>query len=163
MCDAERQLHTASFVDVEEVHEDALGGFRTEIDRVGAVRDRPQFGGEHQVELANVSPIARTGDRTHDAQLFDERFQAGKVVVVHQLRKTLANVINLRLILHHAGVGLAIKHLIEVVETLLRLLYLLVNLILNLLDMILNQYIRTVTFLGILVVNERIIKRIHMA
>ena len=58
LSDTERYLHTARLLHVEVVNEDALCRFRTEVDCACAFSGRTYFGLKHEVELANVSPIA---------------------------------------------------------------------------------------------------------
>ena len=56
--DTERYFHTASLLDIQEVNEDTLRCLRTEIDLHGAIGGRTHLGREHQVELANICPVA---------------------------------------------------------------------------------------------------------
>ncbi|KAF5053164.1 hypothetical protein DSECCO2_401160 [anaerobic digester metagenome] len=56
----ERDLHTAGLHHVQKVHKNTLGGFRTQKDGIGFLADRAHLGGEHQVELPHLRPVART-------------------------------------------------------------------------------------------------------
>ncbi len=160
---AERQLHTARFIDIEEVHKNALSGLRTEINGVGALGHGAEFCGKHQVELAHVGPVAGAGDGAHNAQFLDEGLESGQVVGIHQGSETLRDVVNLLLILQHTAVGLAEHLLVEVFETLAGLLNLLVDFLLDFGDMVLDEHIGAVALLGVLVVNQRVIESVHVA
>ena len=52
--DAEGDLLPAARLDVEEIHENSLRGFGTEVDHGAGVLDGPHERLEHQVELAGV-------------------------------------------------------------------------------------------------------------
>ena len=58
--DTERQFHASGFLHVQEIHEDALRRFGTEVDRIGALGRGAHLGREHQVELTHLGPVART-------------------------------------------------------------------------------------------------------
>ena len=69
----------------------------------------------------------------------------------------------LRCVLKHPGVGLTEHCLVKrFAETLGSLCYLFLDLILDLGYLLLDEHIGAVTLLGILVVNQRIVERIHM-
>jgi len=58
LCNPERDSHATGFLDIEEIHEYALGRFRPEVDLAGSITDRTQTGIEHQVELPHLGPVA---------------------------------------------------------------------------------------------------------
>ena len=70
--DAERKFHAARFLDVEEVDEDALRRFGTQVDRVGPFGRRSHLGGEHQVELPHLRPVARARNGAGDLAVEDD-------------------------------------------------------------------------------------------
>jgi len=64
--DTEWKFHSTSLLYIEEVYENSLCSFRTQIDFVGTFSYRTDFGLKHQVELTYFSPVAGTRDRTYD-------------------------------------------------------------------------------------------------
>ena len=64
LCNAEGDFHTARFLHVEIVHENALSRFGTQIDGRGAVGRGSDFRFEHEVKLAHIRPVPRTADGT---------------------------------------------------------------------------------------------------
>ena len=57
LCDTKRNAHTSCFLNVKEVHEDALSRFRTQIDAHRTVGSASHLCREHQVELTHLSPV----------------------------------------------------------------------------------------------------------
>ena len=162
--DAEGNLHAAGLLDVEEVDKDALCRLGTEIEGVAVVDDGAHLGGEHEVELAHVGPVAGAADGTDDAEVEDELLETGKVVGVHQLGILGVDFVNLFLVFQHTGVGgdklLAVE---GVAKAFVRLLALFVYLLLNLGDMVLDEDVGAIAFLGVFVVDQRVVEGIHMA
>ena len=63
--DTERNAHTACLLNIQEVNKDSLCCFRTQIHRHRAIGSAAHLGFEHQVKLANFSPVASATNRTH--------------------------------------------------------------------------------------------------
>ena len=101
--DAERNLHPAGLLYVQEVDENALSRFGAQVDRVGSFADRADLRLEHQVELAHFGPVARARDRADDAAVDDDLPQLVEVVVVEGLHHPLVRLVALGLMLGHAG------------------------------------------------------------
>ena len=59
-------------LNVLEVNEDALGGFRAEIDNAAAIFGDTDMGLEHHVELTDWGEISLSADRALNIVLFDE-------------------------------------------------------------------------------------------
>ena len=57
LSDTERNAHTAGFLHVEVVDENALCGFGTEINSHRSVSGRAHLGLEHEVELTHLGPV----------------------------------------------------------------------------------------------------------
>ena len=72
LADAEGQLLPGGALDVVEVHEDALGGLGTEIDRVLGILGDALEGFEHQVELPDVGEVVLAAGGAGNVVLFDE-------------------------------------------------------------------------------------------
>ena len=74
------------------------------------------------------------------------------------------NLVPFSLMLQHTRIGLAELRLVESLTKLLRgLSHLLIDLLLDLTQVILDQHIRTITFLRVAVINQGIVEGIHMA
>ena len=58
LCNAEWDFHPAGFLHIQEIDKNTLGCFRTEVNHVGILAHRTHLGGEHQVELAHIGPVA---------------------------------------------------------------------------------------------------------
>ena len=148
LTDAERQLHAACFLYVEVVYEDALCCFRTQINSVGLVAERANFGRKHQVELANISPILCTTDGINDAFVENYLFQGLQIRALHGLGVTFMQCITLFLVLQYAWIGLAELTLFKTVSKLLGSLgNFFFNLFIVLCHLILNEDISTIAFL----------------
>ena len=162
--DTERNLHTAGFLDIEEIHENPLRRFGPQVDRAGPFGHRTHFGFEHQVELAHFGPIARTGNRADDFGIEDDLAQFLKVVVVQSCDHPFMDSIALGPVLDHARIRLAEKFFVETFsETFARFLHLFLDLLILFGEEILEQHIGTVTFLRVAVVDQRIVECAHMA
>ena len=164
LCDAERQLHATRLLHIEIVDKDALCGLRTKVDLHGTIGSRTHLGGEHEVELTYVGPVASAADGAYDLLVEDDLLQFLKVHLVHGVAVTLMQCIPLGLMLQHAAIGSAELSLVEsLAETLASLLDLLVDLIFNLGELLLDEHIGTIALLRVAVVDERVVECIHMA
>ncbi len=160
----EGHFHASCFLYIEEVDEDTLCGLRTEVDFHSAVGGRTHLGGEHEVELAYIRPVACAGDRANDLFVEDDLLEFVKVVVVHRLGKTCVQCFAFGDVLFHALVGLFVEFLVErVTETLARFLYLFGDLVVVFGDLVLDEYICAVTLFGIAVVNQRVVEGVHVS
>lgn len=113
LCDAEGQLHAARLLHIEIVHKDALGGLRTQVYLVGGIGERAHLGGEHQVELAHVSPVFGSGDGIHNALIEDNLLQGLEIRALHGLRVAGVEFVALLGILQNARIRLAELLLVE--------------------------------------------------
>ena len=157
--DAERKFHAARFLDVEEVDEDALRRFGTQVDRVGPFGRRPHLGGEHQVELPHLRPVARARNGAGDLAVEDDLPQSAQVVGVHRLGETGVYLVASGGRLGDAGRRGAVFLLVErLAEALAGLFDLLFDLLVLFGDPLLDEYVGAVTFLRILVVDQRIVE-----
>ncbi len=161
---AEGNLHAARFLDVEEVDEDALGGFGTEVEGVAVVDDGAHLGGKHEVELTHIGPVAGAADGADNAEVEDELLETGEVVGVHELGILGTDFVNLFLMFKHTGVGgdelLAVE---GIAEAFVGLLAFLVDFLFDFGYVVLDEHIGTIAFLGVLVVDEGVVEGIHMA
>ena len=164
LCDAEGQAHAAGLLHVEVVHEDALRRFGTQVNGGGAVGRRAHFCFKHEVELAHVGPVARTGDGAHDFLVENDLLELFEVHVVHRLRVTLVQGVALGLVFEHAAVGGAKLRLVErLAEAFACLGYFFFNLLLVLADLILDEHVGAVALLRVAVVDEGVVEGIHVS
>ena len=159
----ERHFHATGFLYVQEVDEDSLCGLRTKINLHRAVCRRTHLCLEHEVELTHVGPVARTADRTNDLLVENDLFEFIEVIVVHRFGKTLMERLAFGNVLFHTLVG-SFEHLLvkTLAETFAGFLYLFGDFVIVFGNLIFDQYVRTVTLLGIAVINQRIIERIYV-
>ena len=119
---------------------------------------------EHEVELTHFRPVLRARDGTHDFLVDDNLAQRVKVARVHRIRKTLMQRVALGLMLEHTGVGGAKLCLVEALaETLGGLSHLLGDFVVDFGYLVLDEHISAITLLRVLVVNQRVVERIHVA
>ena len=164
LCDTERQLHAPRLLHVQVVHEDALGGFRTQVNSGRTFGRRTDLGLEHQIELTDVGPVMRAADGAHDTLIQDDLFQFIQVARIHRITVTLVQRIAFLLMFQHAGIGFAELLLIKAIPELLgRLGYFFVYLFFVLGNLVFNQYIRTITLLAVAVVNQRVVECVHVS
>ena len=157
--DSERYLHSAGLLDVEVFHEYSLGGLRTEIDLVVRRTGVAYRGAEHQVELPYVGPIGGSGDRAYYSAVHDDVPVGLEVVGFFRGQVTGVDLVIFLLLPQYIGIGGTELLLVEgVSEPLASLLDLLVHLLLDLSEIILDKIVGAVTLLGVLVVDERIVK-----
>ena len=162
--DAKRQLHAAGLLDVEEVDENALRRFGAEVDDAGVATDRTELRLEHQVELAHIRPVGRSGLRILDAEVEDELLHRVEVVGLHGGLEPGIDVVDLPLAADAVAVGREELLLVEsVAKALLRLGHILGNLGFDLADVVLDQDVRAVALLAVLVVDQRVVERIDVS
>ena len=163
LCDAERYLHAAALLHIEKVDEDALGSLWAEVEGVRIINYATHFCGEHQIELTHICPVAGTADRADNLQVENELLESVEVVAVHAVGVTLMNFVNLFLVLQHTGVGgdklLAVE---GVTEAFMGFLAFFVYLLFYLGYIVFDKDIGTVTFLAVLVVDERVVECVDM-
>ncbi len=161
--DAKGNLDAGSLVDVEEVDEDALGSFGTQVQVHRVARHSAELCLEHEVELLDLAPVAGAAFGTGDFQVDDELPQVIEIVVFEGLGEAGCDFIDLGLVLDHAGIGLPEHGFVKVFEALGSLFDLLGDFAFELvLDKVLNQNVGTVAFFGVLVVNKGIVECIHV-
>ena len=162
--DAEGDLHPRALLHVEEVHEDALCRFGAEVDRAALTAHAAQLGGEHQVELPHLGPVGGTAHRALDLLVDDQLAHGLQVVGVEGLLHAPFHRVDAVLAALHVGVGGAELRLIEgLAELAARLVDLLGDLLLVLADVLLQQHVRPVALLAVLVVDQRIVEGVHVA
>ena len=163
---AEGKLHAARLLHIEVVHEDTLCRFRTEIYLAGSLGCSTHLSTEHKVELAHVGPVTRTADGAYNLLVEDNllhTLQVNAAFCVHHLLETLVQRITLLCQLQYLGRGGTILCLVEVLlETLARLLHLLVYLLIVLGHLVLDEHIGTIALLRVTVVDEGVVESIHM-
>ena len=161
---SERNLHTSGLLHIEIVHEYALSSLRTEIYDICVIGSVSELGGEHKVELTHISPVFGAGNRADNFAVNDNLTQFSKVVCIQSISHPLAHSLDFSGVSKHIRIGLAEFLLIESLsEFLARLLHLLVVLFLKFGDIILNEHVCPVTFLGILIVYERVVESSHVS
>ena len=161
---AKRNAHASCLLHVEIVYEYALGRLRTEIYLHCSVGSGTHLGLEHQVELAHVSPVACAGDWIDDLIVYYDLAQVGEIVGVHGRGEALMKFVAFFLVLKHAGIGLTEHCLVEAVaETFAGLCHLFVDLIIEFGNLLLDEHICAVAFLGVFVVDERIVEGVDVA
>jgi hypothetical protein len=130
LSDAERYLHTACLLYVEEVYKDTLGGLRTEVHLQRTVGGRSHLCREHQVELSHIRPVCRSRYRVDDTFVHDNLTQTFQVVVVHGLLIAFVQRVSLCLVFQHTGIRRAVFFFVESVAVFLAgLLHLFVHLV----------------------------------
>ena len=80
--DTERNLHTSGFLDIQEVHENALSRFGTQVYLAGAFGRRSHFRGEHQVELTHFRPVASSGYRANNLVVNNNLTKFNQIIVI---------------------------------------------------------------------------------
>ena len=89
--------------------------------------------------------------------------QLGKIVLVHSLGITGVQLIAFGDVLLHAGIGLTEKSLVEIIaETLGGLLHLLLDFLVHLGYQVFDEHIGAIAFLGVLIVDKRVVKGIDV-
>ena len=145
--DTEREFHTSGFLDVEEVDEDPLRGFRTQVNFVGTLCHGTHFGFEHQVKLANFGPVTGSRDGAYDAGIENDLTQLFEVVVVESLDHTIVCLVTFGFVFEDTRVGLQELLLVETLaEPFACFFDLFFDLFVLFGDEVLDQHIGTVTF-----------------
>ena len=164
LCDAEGDLHAAGLLHVEVVDKDALCRFGTEVDGVAAFGSRSHFGLEHEVELTHLCPVARAADGANDLFVEDNLAQSFEVRGVHGHGIALVEGIALLDEFAHTAVGGAefgfVKRLFEALAA---FGHFFLDLLVVLGHLVLDEDVGAVAFLGILVVDERIVEGIDVS
>ena len=164
LCDTEGHLHTACLLHIEEVHEDPLSRLGAQIDLHRTVGRGAHLGGEHEVELTDLRPVARAADGADDLVVEDDLTQLLEVGIVHSSSEAVVQLFPLSLILEYAAVGRAELCFVEALAELLRSLgYLLIYLLLDLGQLILDEDVSAVALLRVLVVDEGVIEGVDVA
>ncbi len=159
----ERNFHTARFLYIQKIHKNTLRRFGPQIDGGRILAYGTHLRTEHEIELTNLGPVARSADGAYDFTLFNDLFQVGHVVLPHGFIETGIYRLPLLLIFLNAWIGFAEKNFIKgLSETLGGFVYLLIDFIFNLAQVILNQVIRAIALLTVLVVDHGIIEGIHV-
>jgi len=164
LCDTERNLHTTGLLYIQIVHEDTLSCFRTKVNLHCTFRSRTHFSGKHQIELANFRPVFRTADRANNFLIQYNLAQFIKVIIIQCFGKTFVQSVTFSLMLQHAGICTAKLCFIKsFTETFGSFGNFFVYFVVIFGELIFNQHIGTITFLGIAVINQRIIERIYVS
>ncbi len=164
LCNAERNAHAACFLHVEIVDEDALCGFRTEIDGHCAVGGAAHLGLEHKVELAHFRPVACSGDGTCDFLIYDDLTELFKVVVVHSLREAFVQSLTFCNVFGHTGIGLTEQSLVErLAEAFTGFGNLFLYFVVHLGYLLFDQHVGAVAFLRVAVVDQGIVECVNVA
>ena len=164
LCDAERQFHASGLLHVQVVDKNTLCRLRTKVDTHGTIGGGTHLGGEHQVELAHIGPVACAADGANNFFVKDDLLQFVQVHLVHGVTIALMQSVEMCLVLQYAGVGGAELRLVEsVAKTLARFLHLLVDFLLNLCQLFLNEHVGTITFLRVAVIYQRVVESVHVS
>ena len=165
LCNTERNLHAARLLHVQVVDEDTLRRLGAKIDLHRTVGRRAHLGGEHQVELAYLGPVLRAADGADDFFVEDNLTQFIQIGTgVHGVGIALVQGVALLLVFQHAGVGSTELCLIEgIAKTLGSLGHFLVYLFVILGYLVFDEYVGTIAFLGVAVVDEGVIECVHMS
>ena len=153
--DTERNLHTASLLHVQVVHEDTLSRLRAQVDLHRRIGRGTHLGREHQVELTNIRPVLGTADGIYNLLVEDNLLQLIEVRTLHGSRITGVQIVALFLGFLHALAGLQILSLVEAVAEALASLLLLGNLIFD-------QHVSTIALLRVAVVDQGIVESVHV-
>ena len=108
LSDTERNLHPSCFLNIQEVHENTLRGFRAQVNLAGTFCRGTHLGREHQVELAYFRPVAGTGYRAYNLVVDDNLTHFRQVVIVQRLCHSCREFLFFSDILQHLGICLAI-------------------------------------------------------
>ncbi len=163
LCNTKWDFHAAGFLHVEVIQENSLSGLRAQVQRSRILGNRTQLCAEHKVELAYIGPIHRSTHWTLDFLVLDQLLYICEIFRFHRFHESVHDGSDLVLVAHHARVGAQVLLLIEALaKSLFSLFDFLLYLLSNLLYMVLDQHIRAVALLTVFVVDQRIIKSIHV-
>ena len=164
LSNTKRNLHTTGLLHIQVVYENTLRCFRTKIDFHSTVRSRSHLSREHQVELTNFRPILRSGDRTYNFFINDDLAKLIQIIVVQRFCKTSMKRIAFCLMFQHTSVGRTELSLIKgFTESLGRFCYFLIDFIVIFSQLIFNQYVSTITFFRIFIVNQGVIECVYVS
>ena len=162
--DTERYFHAAGLLYVQEVDENTLCRFRAQIYFHGTIGSRSHLRREHQVKLADIGPVAGSGDRADDFAIQDQLAQVFEIRIVHVFRVAFVDLVPLSLVFKHTSVRRTeLSFVKSFAELLCSLGHFLIHLLLYLCQVIFDQNIGTISFLGIFVIDQGIIEGIDMA
>src|SRR5574344_1746316 len=157
--DSERNLHAAGLLNVDTINEDALRGLRTQIYHVCLVSDGSELRREHKVELPYICPVLCAADRAYDIAVENDLFVFSKVIRLFCSHIAVVDLFIVSLVAKHVWICLTELGLVKgISEFLFSFLDLLVHLLLDFGEVVFNQHVCTVSFLGILVVYQRIVE-----
>ena len=164
LCNTKRYLHTAGLLYIQVVHKDTLSCFRTQVNLHGTIRSRTHLCREHQVELTNFRPVLCTADRANDFFIHDNLAKLVKVIIIQSLCKTFVQCVTFSLVFQYATVcATELCFIKRLSETLGSFGNFFIDLIVVLCKLVFNQYIGTITLLGITVVNQRVIECVYVS
>ena len=163
LCYSKRNLHSTRFLNIEKVDKYSLCRFRTEIQIHGRLGRSAELGAKHEVELFDIGPIARTRLWTSNFKFFDQSLYVGQIFCFEWFSKTLEDAVYFFLITNHPRIGrfelLRVKSLAKPLGGFVDFF---LYFILDFGTIVFDQNIGTVAFFRILVINQRIVKRINM-
>ena len=89
--------------------------------------------------------------------------EVGKVIGIHCHGESLMKLVALLLVLQHSRISLTEHSLVEALaETFASLCHLFLDLIVEFSDLLLDEDVGTIAFLGVLIVDQRVVKRIYV-
>ena len=163
LCDTKRNLHTARLLYVEVVHEYTLCSLRTEVNLHGTIGGRTHLGGEHEVELTHVGPVAGTRDWANDFFINNDLLEFLKVVVVEGSSESLVESVAFLYVGFYSLVGLLEHLLVEALaEAFACFGYFFLNLLVVLSELVLDKHVCAVAFFAILIIYEWIVECVHV-
>ena len=114
--------------------------------------------------MAHLRPVARAGDGADNLVVDNDLAQFGEVVVVQCLRHPGGQFLFFLPVDLHLGIRLPEQGLVELLpEAFPGLGHLLLDFLLVFGDVVLDEHVGPVAFLGVLVVNQRVVERVHVA
>ena len=148
LCDTERELHAARLVNIQEIDENTLCGFGTEVYRARPLGHRAYLSGEHKVELPHLGPVLGTGNRACYVAVENQLPQAFEVVRIQSGSETVAYGIDFRLIAQDIRISSTELFLVEgITEFFTPFFDILRDFFLQFSNIILHKDIGTVPFL----------------
>ena len=164
LSDTERNFHAAGLLYVQIIDKDTLCRLRTKIDFHRTIGSRTHIGREHQIELTNFCPILSTGNRASYFFVNNDLTELFQIVIVQRFCETFVQCITLCLMLKNTPIGAAELSFVEsFTKSFGSFGHLFINLIIVLSQLIFNQHIGTVAFFRVFIINQRIVKCIHMS
>ena len=140
-----------------------MRGFGAEVYGHCSVGGRTHFGAEHEVELAHFRPVLCSGDGIHDLFIDYDLAKFVEVAVVHRFGEAFVQRVAFSFVLANTRICFAEKSFVErLAEAFACLFNLFFNLIVDFCYRVFDQYIGTIAFLGILVVDQGVVERVHV-